>query len=168
MQELNPLPVVPVLGLLTLGALLLVVLLLRLARPKPPSPEQPATPARLQKLHEVRRTSNKPLDQVLMDLGFTGEREAVQRNAQELGYGFADLDRITIAPETLQVVPEQLVKLHRVLPVKKQDATLWLAMSDTANRQATEDVAQATGCRVIPVMAVPTAVDEAIAKYYDS
>jgi type IV pilus assembly protein PilB len=168
MQELSPLLILPVLVLLTLGALLLVGLILRLARPKPPSPEEPATPAPFQELHEVRLTNKNLFDHLIADLNFSGEREALQRKAQELGFGFADLDRVTIAPETLKVVPEHLVKLHRVLPVKRQDTTLWLAMSNPASRQAIEDVAQATGCRVIPVMAVPSAIDEAIAKYYDS
>jgi type IV pilus assembly protein PilB len=63
-------------------------------------------------------------------------------------------------------VPERVAKSHNVIPVKKQDNTLYLAMSNTNNLQAIDDVTMASGCRVVPVMAVPGAIDDALRKYY--
>src|SRR5687768_18142631 len=52
-------------------------------------------------------------------LNMVGEREVLQAKAQEMGYGFVDLDRIQIDSSAINVVPERLVKQHTALPVKK-------------------------------------------------
>lgn len=108
------------------------------------------------------------LGRVLMDLGFVGEREVTHAKAQESGLPFVDLDRTTIESNALNVVPERIVKLHTVIPVKKEDTTIWLATSNPNNLQALDDVRLASGCYVKPVMAVPGAIEDAIKKYYSN
>lgn len=71
-----------------------------------------------------------------------------------------------IESSALNVVPERIAKNHSVLPVKKDGTTLWLAMSNPNNIMALDDVKMASGCRVIPVLALAAAIDEAIRKYY--
>jgi type IV pilus assembly protein PilB len=80
--------------------------------------------------------------------------------------GFVDLDRITVDSSAINVVPERLVKAHSAIPVKKDAQTLWVAMASPSNIVALDDIKIASGCRVIPVMAVPGAIDDAIKKYY--
>ena len=50
--------------------------------------------------------------------------------------------------------------------MKKDGQTLWVAMSNPSNILALDDIKMASGCRVIPVIAVPAAIDDAIKKYY--
>lgn len=103
---------------------------------------------------------------VLVQLGMVGEREVAQARAQEMGYAFADLDRITIESSALNVVREQIAKNHSVIPVKKDGMNLYVAMSDPTNIQTLDDVRLASGCRVIPVVALQGAIEDAIRKYY--
>ncbi|MBI1755494.1 MAG: Flp pilus assembly complex ATPase component TadA [Fimbriimonas ginsengisoli] len=113
-----------------------------------------------------QQTKNPDLGKILVDLGMVGEREVLQARAQELGVGFADLDRVTIDASVINAVPERIAKNHNVIPVRKQDNTLWLAMANVNNLQAIDDVQIATGCRVQTVIAVPGAIEDAIHKYY--
>lgn len=108
------------------------------------------------------------LGRVLMDLGFVGERELMHAKAQEDGHPFVDLDRTEIASSAINVVPERIVKLHNVIPVKKEDTTIWLATSNPNNLQALDDVRLASGCYVKPVLAVPGAIEDAIKRYYSN
>lgn len=124
------------------------------------------TPAQAEEAQKVAQQTNASLDKTIVQLGFAGEREVLQARAQEMGIGFADLDRITVDSSALNVVPERILKNHTVLPVKKDGQTLYLAMSNVSNVQAIDDVRIASGCRVIPVLAVPGALEDAIKKNF--
>lgn len=115
-----------------------------------------------------KQTKNPDLGQVLIDLGFVGEREIVQARAQEQGVPFVDLDKVAPEQSAINVVPERLVKMHSVLPVKKEGNVLWLAMSNINNLAANDDVRLASGCQVRSVMAVPGAIEDSIRKHYAS
>jgi type IV pilus assembly protein PilB len=123
-------------------------------------------PEQLQEAQKVQQQTRKPFDEVLVNLGMVGEREVLQAKAQEMGMPFVDLDRTQIESSAINVVPERIVTRHTVIPVKKQDNQLWVAMSKPADIQAIDDVTMASGCRVIPVLAVPGAIEDAIRKHY--
>jgi type IV pilus assembly protein PilB len=124
-------------------------------------PEQVTEAKRVQE-----QTKEGDLGRVLVQLGMVGEREVIEAKASELGYPFVDLDRVQIESSAVNVVPERIAKNHNVIPVKKEGAQLWLAMSNINNIQAQDDVRMVSGCKVNPCMAVPGAVEDAIKKYY--
>lgn len=116
----------------------------------------------------AQQTGESDLGKVLVGLGFVGEREVIQARAQEQGIAFADLDRVQIDSSALNVVPERLVRAHSAIPVKKDGNTLYVAMANTSNIAALDDIRMASGCRVIPVLAVSGAIEDAIRKNYAS
>ncbi|GMV89118.1 MAG: pilus biosynthesis protein TapB [Chthonomonas sp.] len=113
-----------------------------------------------------QQTKNPDLGRILVELNFVGEREVVEARAQEAGMPFVDLDRTEIETSATNVVPERIAKLHTVIPVKKEGMQLLLAMANPRNIQALDDVKLASGCRVVPAMAVPGAIEDAIRKSY--
>lgn len=124
-------------------------------------------PEQLEEAKKVQeQTKEVDLGRVLIQLGMAGEREVLEAKAQEAGYAFADLDNVEIDRSAINVVPERIVKLHSVIPVRKDGMNLWLAMSNINNLQAQDDVHIASGCRVHPVMAVPGAIEDAIKRAY--
>lgn len=121
----------------------------------------------LEEASKVQKQSNNPdLGRVLIQLGYVGEREVLHARAQEAGLPFVDLDNHQPDPAAINAVPERIVKLHSVLPVRKQGMELWVAMANPNNVQAIDDVQLASGCRVRPTVAVPGAIDDAIRKHY--
>jgi type IV pilus assembly protein PilB len=124
-------------------------------------------PEQLDEAVKVQQQTKEPdLGRVLISLGMVGEREVLQAKAQEMGLAFVDLDRVNIESSALNVVPERIAKAHSVIPVKKDGQTLYLAMANDKNILALDDVKMASGCRVIPVLAVPGAIEDAIKKSY--
>jgi type IV pilus assembly protein PilB len=124
-------------------------------------------PEQLDEAMKVQQQLKEPdLGRVLVTLGFVGEREVLQAKAQEMGIGFVDLDRVNIESSAINVVPERIAKAHSVIPVKKDGQVLYLAMSNDKNILALDDVKMASGCRVVPVLAVPGAIEDAIKKSY--
>ncbi len=113
-----------------------------------------------------QQTSQRDLGKVLTSLNMVGEREVLQAKAQESGLSFADLDRIQIDSSAINILPERIAKNHSVIPIKKDGMTLFLAMANPSNIQAMDEVRMVSGCRVVPVLAVPGAIEDALKKYY--
>ncbi len=128
--------------------------------------KQLLTPAQAEEATKVAKQTGATLDKAIVQLGFAGEREVLQGRAAEMGIGFADVDRITIDPSALNVVPERILKAHNVLPVKKDGQTLYVAMASVQNVQAIDAVRSASGCRVVPVLAVNGAIEDALKKNF--
>ncbi len=124
------------------------------------------TPDQATEAGKVAQQTKASIDKVIVQLGYAGEREVLQAKAQEMGLGFADLDRITIESSALNVVPERIVKNHNAIPVRKDGQTLYVAMKDASNIAAIDDLRLASGCRVVPVLAVAGAIEDSIRKYY--
>lgn len=112
------------------------------------------------------QTGQQDIVKVLVQLGKVGEREALEARAQEMGIGFVDLDRHQIESSAINVLREQIAKNHSVIPVRKDNNNLWVAMADVNNIPAQDAVRLASGLRVIPVLALPAAIEDAIRKYY--
>ncbi len=127
------------------------------------------TQDQLNEAMKVQQQTKEPdLGKVLVQLNMVGEREVLQAKAQEMNIGFVDLDRVEVESAARNVVPERIVKSHNVLPVRKDGGVLYLAMSNPSNIQAMDDVRMASGLRVVPVLAVPGAIEDAIRKYYSA
>jgi len=119
-----------------------------------------------QALQIQQQTKNPNLGRVLVDLKFVGEREVLMAQAQEAGYQFFDLDNTPVDRSALNIVPERIIKLHTVFPVKKDGMTLYVAMRNPNDIQAIDDVKFASGCLVKPVIALPDAIEDAIKKAF--
>jgi type IV pilus assembly protein PilB len=123
----------------------------------------------LQEAQKVQQQSGQvDLGKVLVQLGYVGEREVARARAQELGIQFVDLDSTQPDSSAINVVREQIAKTHNVLPFKKDGNNLYVAMADVNNIPAQDAVRLASGCRVIPILALPAAIEDAIKKYYGS
>jgi len=124
-------------------------------------------PEQLDEAQKVAQQTNQTdIGKVLVSLNMVGEREVAQAKAQEAGYPFTDLDRVNIDSSAINVVPDRIVKAHNAIPVKKDGTNLWVAMSNPNDIPALDNIKMASGCRVIPVVALPGAIEDAIKKYY--
>ena len=128
--------------------------------------KQLLTQAQAEEATKVAKQTGATLDKTIVQLGFAGEREVLQGRAIEMGIGFADVDRIQLDPSALNVVPERILKANNVLPVKKEGQTLYVAMANVQNVQAIDAVRSASGCRVVPVLAVGGAIEDALKKNF--
>ena len=96
---------------------------------------------------------------------------AHQGAAKQLGIPRVDLDKSQPAPLALRKVKAQTAEDYGILPIELQDdgATLVVAMSDSQNVRALDDLKSATGCRrIIPYLAGESDVRRHIGRAYAS
>jgi type IV pilus assembly protein PilB len=107
----------------------------------------------------------RSLGRVLIDLGLVREPDLVSALARKIGLNFVDLTEFQIDPSAASLIPEQVARRYRALPIGYEDSMLVVAMSDPANVFALDDIRTITGKQVKPVVATASDVDQAIRRY---
>jgi len=82
---------------------------------------------------KTSKTSNKRLGQVLLELKLVDEETLTKAIAKQFGLEYVNLDKITIPPEVMKLVPEDLIKRHNVLPLGMNNGRLKLIIGDPLN-----------------------------------
>ncbi len=114
----------------------------------------------------LQKGSGKRLGTVLQENGFITESELIEALQMQLGIEFIDLSKVNIPTELVQVVPKNIAKQYQVVPVKIARDELYIAMSDPLNFYAIEEVRKAARRKVVPMVAMSSAVDRAIQVLY--
>jgi len=99
-------------------------------------------------------------------LGFCSETAILNTLKSQLGLPSVDLETVRIDEKAIAMVKEELAKKHLAMPVEITGRTLVVAMSDPLNVSALEDLRFQSGLFVRPVLATPTAIQNAIARHY--
>jgi superfamily I DNA/RNA helicase len=84
------------------------------------------------------RKENTRIGYSLIKLGFIAEADLTRMLARQYRVPAVDLERVTVDPKIIKLVPADLAHKHLVLPLRRVGRTLTLAM---ANPIAGEDVA---------------------------
>lgn len=86
-----------------------------------------------------------------------GPAAAGDADADELSGMLCDSEGLPLAvePEVLRLVPEDLMRRHRVFPLQRDGSRLTLAMADPRDAGAIDDVRLVSGCAVIETVPLP-------------
>jgi type IV pilus assembly protein PilB len=110
----------------------------------------------------VHRNTPKSLGRTLIDLGYISERELVSALAEQVGLDFIDLSEEQIDPVAATLLPDQLARRYRAIPIGERDGKLLVAMSDPANVYALDDIRTVTNREVQPVVSTASDVERVI------
>jgi len=124
------------------------------------------TSEQLAKALENQRESRLRLGKVLVNLGFVSELDVIRVLENQLGIRYIDLEKTVIPGEVARLIPEAVAQRHKVIPVKKTENRITLAMVDPLNVIAIDDVRLNTGLEVDPVIATEAGVEGAIAQHF--
>lgn len=79
---------------------------------------------------KTAKSSNKRLGQVLLELGLINEDTLAKAIAKQFGLKYVDLESVTIPPDAVKIIPEDLIKRHNILPLSVNNGRLKLIISD--------------------------------------
>ncbi len=102
------------------------------------------------------------LGSILKDLGYVDNETLLHVLSKQYNLPFINLFEIKISPEILKLIPLELVRSYRVLPLKKYDNTVSLAMVTPNDISALKNVELTTGCAVKPYIVSSGQMDKAI------
>jgi type IV pilus assembly protein PilB len=113
----------------------------------------------------VAVADGRPLPHVLDELGFVDEVTVAQAVAESMGLPFVDIGAYDIDPGAALLLKLDMMRRYAVLPIKRQDDDLIVAMADPANIFAIDDVRIVTGMQIKPVVAAQSELLAAIDKF---
>ena len=116
---------------------------------------------------EKQQDSDKRLGQMLVDLGYITEKELIQVLEFQLQVPHADLMEYYLDPGLAQYLPENIARRHNMVPVKKNEDVLQVAMTDPSNVVALDDAEMASGLEIEPMIGTHKEISDAIERIYE-
>lgn len=115
---------------------------------------------------QIQQVTRERLGRILVRLGLVPEREIISALAAQLGvpevHLFDEVDMSVIHG----VVPRPLILRYRVVPVKRQDNRLLLAMADPLDVLAIDDIQQVCKLEVEPAISSEEEIEQFIGQFY--
>ena len=87
----------------------------------------------LQAKNVQTQTPGKTIAQILLDMSAATEAQVLSALAETMGLPFESLRRESVDPSVFQLLPQDYVQKHRVIPLRRDGDSVVVGMSDPAN-----------------------------------
>jgi len=119
-------------------------------------------------LEEQKQSPGEVIGQVAKRMGMVTEAQITEALADQFGMPVVNLDETTILPKVLELVPETMASVYKIMPVSLKDNVLTVAMADPQNLAALDDLRNFLGYDVRGAVSSLAEVESAISRHYAS
>lgn len=126
------------------------------------------TPKQLDIVLEEQKITNEKLGEIIVDKGWLTSDDIVEALEFQLGFPRVDLDKYEININVATLIPENIVRRHKLIAIDKKDEKLIVAMIDPLNFIAIDDVKLYTKMDLEPVIATNSDITKVIDKFYST
>lgn len=116
---------------------------------------------------EAERTGVK-LESVLTQKKIVSEEEVIKLKAYILGIPFVNLEKDTISPDVLQIIPEPIAKKYNIVAFRKHGSDLEVAMTDPEDLQTAEFIRKKANLNILPRLTNPESIAAILKQYQQS
>ena len=121
----------------------------------------------IQEALEDQKRSGEKLGDILIRLGMITPEAIADALSMHFGYPRVDLARQYIPPEVVNLVPDELLEKHSILPLSVENKFLTVAMTDPLDIVVIDDLQRATGMPILPVIATGEEIKAALNRTRD-
>lgn len=127
------------------------------------------TPDQLARAEELSVRRGLRLEEVLVQQRFLSEEELLQAQGQQLGLPYwKELPESEFDVALMAQIPLQFARQHKLVPVRKQEGVVLVAMSQAYNLQPLDDVSALLKAPVEPILSPEREVIGALNRLYDT
>jgi type IV pilus assembly protein PilB len=113
------------------------------------------------------KSNGLPCGQVAVSRGLINEDQLLQALAEQNGLKIANLQEVQPQAEVIALVPETMADVYKILPLTLTNKVLTIVIGDPSNLAAVDDLRNLLSLNeVVALLASPTAIAEAKAKFY--
>ena len=113
-----------------------------------------------------QRQSGKRIGDILLDSGHVTEAQLLPLLSDHLKISYTDVSSLTLGPEELNLLPEDLARKYTALPISRHGKRLELVMADPLDYEAVQDLSFATGSKVTAKLGSRAQILESIERCY--
>jgi type IV pilus assembly protein PilB len=114
----------------------------------------------------VQKKHGGQIGEILVELGYAKEEDIAQALTTQYGFPYLPLDNYELDPVVVKIIPENVARQYRLIPIEKIGNSLTVAMSNPLNQEAIEDIELLTNCTVQVFVSTNKSILKAIEKYY--
>lgn len=119
-------------------------------------------------LEEQKQSPGEVIGQVAKRMGLVTEAQITEALADQFGMPVINLEETNILPKVLELVPETMASVYKIMPVSLKDNVLTVAMADPQNLAALDDLRNFLGYDVRGAVSSLAEVEAAIGRHYAS
>jgi type IV pilus assembly protein PilB len=125
------------------------------------------TEEQLAKAYDETKRTGLSIEKALQKLGFISESDIASARAASLGVPYIDLSDYIIDAELVKLIPENIAKKFRVVPLFKIGHSLTVAMANPQDIMALDQVRKVSQIDIIdPVLATEDGIQKILDSYY--
>jgi len=128
--------------------------------------ENIVTEEQLNNALDRQKVVKKRLGTVITEMGMATEKEIMKALARRLKVDFVETPLFTIELEVVKLVPENLARKYRIVPLYIREGTLIIATNDPLDFACLEDVGMITGMEIRTAISSGSEIDKAIDRVY--
>ncbi|MFZ9089604.1 MAG: GspE/PulE family protein [Planctomycetaceae bacterium] len=117
-------------------------------------------------LEEQKQSPGQPIGQVAVRMGLISQAQVTEALAEQWGMPVVSLEETNIPAAVLEVVPQTMAELYKIMPISMKDGTLTVAMADPQNVGVLDDLRNFLGHEIRGAVSSQADVEAAIARYY--
>ncbi|MES2790284.1 MAG: ATPase, T2SS/T4P/T4SS family [Planctomycetota bacterium] len=117
-------------------------------------------------LEQQKQSPGEVIGRVAVRLGLVNEAQISEALAEQWGMQVVNLPETNVPAKVLELVPETMASLYKILPIAMKDNVLTVAMADPQNIAALDDLRNFLGYDVRGAVSNEAHVQEAIERYY--
>lgn len=124
------------------------------------------TSEQLASAHDIQKLTGEKIEDILVHEGFVSEMDIIGVLQLQIGMPYIDIDQYDVEQDACLAISEALAKKYTLIPIKKENGVLTVAMADPLNVFAIDDVRIFSGMGVQPVISTTVSINRAIKRYY--
>ncbi len=119
-------------------------------------------PNQLEEAIGIQKSEGGRLLKILTDRQFVTEQDMVFSMGRCLNTPPVNLSRLRVPEEVISLVPREMAKANRLVPIARLDGKLFVAMADPTNVLAVDDLKRRVQLEIVPMIATERSVAEAL------
>ena len=117
-------------------------------------------------LEDQKQSPGTVLGQIAVRMGLVTQAQVTEALAEQWGMPIVNLEETNIQSAVLELVPQTMAEIYRIMPVSLKNNVLTVAMADPQNVAALDDLRNFLGHEIRGAVSSGPDVEAAIARYY--
>src|SRR5437763_562349 len=123
-------------------------------------------PAQLEEAVGVQQKEGGRLLKILTDKQFVTDQDMTVSVGRCLNTPLINLSKLRVPEEVMSLVPRELAKANKLVPIARLNGKLFVAMADPTNVLAVDDVKRRVQPDIVPIIATGKAVSDVLARVH--
>lgn len=115
-------------------------------------------------LKKAKKTKKK-VEDVLIAEGLIDQEDLTKLHAYILGVVFVDLEKETIPPDILKIIPEPIARSHNIVAFRKEGKNLEVAMLDPEDLRTIEFIKKKANLKILPRLTTDKSIKNVLRQY---